>query len=271
MSALDALRTDVAALLCEGRAKVVLGYRQVGGRCVPVAVTDVADAGALVLDPTCRQNLAAYLRKPEIRRLRPVALVARPAVMRSLVILAAESQLRSEDVVILAVGDAGEYHGAMDLAAAATLLREKYAATVRDAAVLKRLEDLAAMTPEERAAFWSAEFARCTRCYACRAACPACYCERCIVEKNQPQWISTAARSHGNYAWNIIRAFHLAGRCTECGACGAACPQGIPLGLLNVSVAMDVEHAFGTRAGYDLEANPVIGSWTAEDPEEFIR
>ncbi len=271
MSPIDRLRADAADLLRQGRAKVVLGYRERGGQCIPVAVTDPEEAGALAWDPACKQNLAAYLRKPEVRRLRPVALVARPAVMRSLVVLAAESQVRPEDVVVLAVGDDGEYHGVLDLAGTAALLKEKYADLGHDAAATKRIEELAAMTPEERAAFWAAEFAKCTRCYACRAACPACYCERCIVERNQPQWISTAARSHGNYAWNVIRAFHLAGRCTECGACEAACPQGIPLMLLNVGLAADVEREFGAKAGYDPQAEPVIGSWKAEDPEEFIR
>lgn len=271
MSTLERLRADAADLLRDGRAKLVLGYHQRAGRCIPVAVTDPERAATLACDPACKQNLAAYLRKPEVRRLRPVALVARPAVMRSLVLLAAESQVGPDDVLVLAVADDGAYHGVLDLAGVAALLKEKYADLAHDAATIKRIDELAAMTPEERGTFWAAEFAKCTRCYACRAACPGCYCERCIVEKNLPQWISTAARSHGNYAWNIIRAFHLSGRCTECGACEAACPQGIPLMLLNVGLASDVEREFGAKPGYDLEAEPVIGSWSPDDKEAFIR
>jgi len=263
------LRADAAAVLKGGRAKVVLGYAARGPRRVACFVTDPAKVESLVYDAECKQNLAAYLAKPEVRAVRPVALVARPAVVRSLVLLAAESQLSAADVLVLAVGD-GEYHGVLDLPAALALVKEKYAARPRDAEVLKRLEALAAMTAAERAAFWRSEFAKCTRCYACRAACPGCYCARCIVEKNVPQWISTAAADHGNYAWNVIRAFHLAGRCTECGACEAACPQGIPLMLLNVGLSADVEREFGARAGDDLEAKPVIGSWNPEDAEEFI-
>ena len=86
-----------------------------------------------------------------------------------------------------------------------------------------------------------------------------------------PQWISTAAAEHGNYAWNIIRAFHLAGRCTMCGACEAACPQGIPLMLLNIMLGREVEQEFETKVGYDPAAKPVIGSWNPEDDEGFIR
>jgi ferredoxin len=270
MSTLDALRTDAAALLRDGRARLVIGYRARGDYRAPVFVTNPDKVDVLTCDSGCLQNLAAYLRKPEVRHYKPVAIVARPAVMRSLVILAAESQVAAGDVVILGVGD-DVYHGILDLKGAETLLKEKYAGMAPDPELVRKVKELAAMTPEDRAAFWARELAKCTRCYACRAACPMCYCTRCIVEKNVPQWISTAARSHGNYAWNVIRAFHLAGRCTECGACEAACPQGIPLMLLAVSVAEDVAGEFGGRPGYDLEAKPVIGSFSADDSEDFIR
>jgi ferredoxin len=264
------LRQDAAALLADGRAKMVIGFRARGERRVPAFITDPKQAADLVLDDACIANLASYLRKTELKRFRPIALVARPAVLRSLVLLAAESQVAEGEVLALAIGP-DAYHGVVDLAGAAALLKEKYAGLAPEAEVVRALEELAAMSPDERAAYWSEQFSKCTRCYACRAACPACYCERCIVEKNTPQWISTAAARHGQYAWNVIRAFHQAGRCTACGACQEACPQGIPLMILNAHVAAAVEREFGARAGYDLEAKPVIGSWDAQDNEEFIR
>jgi len=267
---LDRLRQDAADLLKDGRAKMVIGFRRRDGDCVPAFITDPEQASELVYDETCLVNPAAYLRKTELKRFRPVALVARPPVMRSLILLAAEAQITADDVLVLAVGD-DAYHGVLDLAGAAALLNETYADMPHDPDVLKRIDEISAMTPAERAAFWTEQFAKCTRCYACRAACPMCYCTRCIVEKNLPQWISTAAAQHGNYAWNVIRAFHLAGRCTECGACEAACPQGIPLMLLNVALARAVDDEFGVKAGYDAEAEPVIGSWNADDSEDFIR
>jgi len=267
---IDAIRADAAKVLQEGRAKLVIGYRARGGHRGPVFLSDPAGAAALVYDDACKQNLAVYLRKPEVRARMPVAVVAPPAVMRSLVLLAAEAQLKGPEVVVLAVGD-GVYHGVLDLAGVEALLKEKYAGLAPSPDLLRRIEELAAMTPEQRAAFWTAEFAKCTRCYACRAACPGCYCSRCIVEKNMPQWISTAAAEHGNYAWNVIRAFHLAGRCTLCGACEAACPQGIPLMLLNGMLAEDVARQFGAKPGYDREAKPVIGSWNPDDDQGFIR
>jgi len=268
------LRTDAAALLRDGRAKLVIGYRAGGAgdaaRRAPVFVSDPARVDVLVYDASCRQNLASYLRKPEVRSRAPVAVVAPPPVMRSLVLLAAESQITDATVVVLGVGE-GVYHGVLDIAQTAALLREKYADLAPSAEVVREIERIAAMTAEERAAFWTARFARCTRCYACRAACPLCYCTRCIVEKNVPQWISSAAAGHGNYAWNIVRAFHLAGRCTLCGACEAACPQGIPIMLLNVLAAEEAARDFDARPGYDPAEKPVIGSFKPDDNDDFIR
>ncbi len=76
-----------------------------------------------------------------------------------------------------------------------------------------------ALSRGERMAFWVQEFERCVKCYACRQVCPMCYCERCMVDKNQPISIDPAPSTKGNFAWHIARAFHLAGRCIGCGAC----------------------------------------------------
>lgn len=121
-------------------------------------------------------------------------------------------------VVVLAVGPE-EYHGVKDLTGTAALLKERYAHLSPDPELLERVKELAAMSPEQRAAFWTEQFAQCTRCYACRAACPGCYCTWCVAKKNTPQWISTVAGGHGNFSWHVIRAYHQAGRCTLCGAC----------------------------------------------------
>ena len=269
MSVIDSLRTDAAAVLKDGRAKMILGFRRREGQLVPAFITGADQAGTLEYDPGVKINLAAYLRKPEIRRQMPVGVVAGPATMRSLVLLAAESQITEGDILVLATGDE-EYHGVLDIPATAALLNDKYADLAPDAETLARIAELSEMTPQQRAEFWREQFAKCTRCYACRAACPACYCRQCIVERNTPQWISTAAAEHGNYAWNVIRAFHLAGRCTLCGACEAACPQGIPLMLLNAMLAVAAEEEFGAKVGYDHQAEPLIGTWNENDKEDYI-
>ena len=54
--------------------------------------------------------------------------------------------------------------------------------------------------------------------------------------------------------FHIIRAFHVAGRCTDCGECSRVCPQGIPLHLLNRKFIKDINEIYG-----DYQAGEVIG------------
>ena len=138
MSIVDAIRADAAGLLQTGRVKMVLGYRNRLGRRAPILLMDAAGADQLVYDAECRQNLAAYLRKPEVRQHFPVGVVAPPPVMRSLVMLAAESQIAADAVTVLAVGE-NEYHGALDLPATVQLLREKYADLALPEELLRRV------------------------------------------------------------------------------------------------------------------------------------
>jgi ferredoxin len=149
----------------------------------------------------------------------------------------------------------------------------KDAAPVRETGGDPRDEAIALLEelpPDERWRFWLDEFHRCIRCYACRAACPLCYCETCIADKHRPQWISTAIENEGNTAWNLVRAFHLTGRCTGCDECARVCPSQIRLDLINRRMAQEVERLFGYRAGEDPEAPPPLTVFRDDDPEGFI-
>jgi hypothetical protein len=84
MSTIEALRADAARLLKDGAVKMVIGYRARGDDRVPAFVTDPLKVDSLVYDSACKQNLAAYLSKPQVRRLVPLGLVAPPNVCRSL-------------------------------------------------------------------------------------------------------------------------------------------------------------------------------------------
>ena len=140
---------------------------------------------------------------------------------------------------------------------------------VEDCNRFDQVAALEAMTPEERFAFWRGELSRCIRCNACRNVCPACTCEQCVFD-NPNSGISqkAAAGSFEENMFHIIRAFHVAGRCTDCGECSRVCPQGIPLHLLNRKFIKDINAFYGDyQAGEDPEAKPPLGTYRTDDRE----
>ena len=136
---------------------------------------------------------------------------------------------------------------------------------------LELIKKLEALTPNERWNFWEKEFEKCIKCYACRQACPLCYCEKCIVDKTIPRWIESSATTRGNFSWNIIRAFHLAGRCIGCNECERACPMEIQLSLMNRKMGMIATTEFNYRHGIDINEPTLVGDYRISDKEDFIK
>ena len=113
--------------------------------------------------------------------------------------------------------------------------------------------------------FWEEQFSRCIRCYACRQACPGCYCSECFVERLDPLWVGIRIAPGENEVWNTIRAFHLAGRCIGCSQCEQVCPMDIPLSLLNRKLEKETLKLFNFQAGMDAETSPPFSTFKKEE------
>lgn len=134
------------------------------------------------------------------------------------------------------------------------------------------VEKLENMTAQERFDFWRGELSKCIRCNACRNVCPACTCENCVFD-NPKSGIDqkAAADSFEENMFHIIRAFHVAGRCTDCGECSRVCPQNIPLHLLNRKFIKDINCLYGEyQAGTDTTSKAPLNDYREDDCEPSV-
>src|SRR5512145_1933511 len=258
------------SLLQSGAVKIVIGYgRGTGGKPRPLVLCESTQASLLIWTESPSNNIATYVTRREFKTQGRIAIVAPPPVLRSLLQLAAERQLADESVMALVAAEDGS------VTELSTLTQiEEFLATAADAMRAEdrgSLERLSKMSVAERREFWARELERCVKCYACRASCPMCYCERCTMDVSRPQWVPAPSHALGNLEYHIVRAMHLAGRCVECGACGASCPVGIPVHLFSFFAEESVRRNFGQRGGASAKPDYALSTFKPDDKESFIR
>jgi formate dehydrogenase subunit beta len=273
------LRQKAKGLLESGEVKVLIGYGagSVPFKSTPIFVRKPEDVDRLVWNPTCVNNLTVYL--PNAVKSGKVAVVVKPCDAGSVVELIKEHQIKREDVMTIVVPCPGVTGGGPDESLALKCLvcnlGDPVIADVkigeqpaRNPVSSTAAEEYEKLSPAERRAFWAAQFEKCIRCYACREACPGCYCRECFVEKPGQLWVLRSTDPTSNWMFHMTRAMHLAGRCIACRECERACPMDIPLSLLGTMIEADVNDMFGYEPGDDPEALPVFGQFDLEkDPD----
>ena len=142
----------------------------------------------------------------------------------------------------------------------------------KDADRFEEVRKIEAMSPEEKFAYFQSELSKCIRCNACRNVCPACSCRKCVFDSTKFDSAQKAnVDSFEEKMFHIIRAFHVAGRCTDCGECSRVCPQGIPLHLFNRKFIKDIDEFYGEyQAGADAESKGPLTSFTFNDVEPGV-
>ena len=154
----------------------------------------------------------------------------------------------------------GKEHKVSDELLGAELSREN-----KDFDRFAQVADIEGMRPDERFAFWRGWLSMCIRCNACRNACPSCNCLKCIFD-NAQSGVGAKANTTDfeENMYHIVRAFHVAGRCSDCGECSRVCPQAIPLHLLNRKFIKDINTLYGDfqagelPPGDDVLASPLL-------------
>ncbi len=277
-------------LLKSGKVSYIIGYTAHGDNGTkPFIARTEADAEKLVFNHHCVNNLSVYINKADIPENGNIGIIAKGCDIRTITMLVQENQIKREHIYIIGVNCNGQVkdigmNWEKENVAQKCALCEVRTPALYDVLVgdledfekpepttMQLIQQIEAMTPKERWAYWQEQFDKCIKCYACRQACPLCYCDQCIVDKNEPQWIETSPTSRGNLSWNIIRALHQSGRCVGCGECSRVCPMGIPIGILNVKMNMISMRDFGFKPGMNINESTLVGSYNFTEKENFIR
>lgn len=133
------------------------------------------------------------------------------------------------------------------------------------------VKEVEAMGADDKWKFFSDLIKDCTRCYACRNACPLCYCPTCFVDESDPQWVGKSSNSTDTMTFHILRAFHCAGRCTDCGACQQACPVDINVRFFTRKLNKDALDLYDYESGLSAEKRPALDTYRPDDYDKFIR
>ncbi len=122
----------------------------------------------------------------------------------------------------------------------------------------------------ERWQIFERELSRCVRCYACRNACPNCYCKECFAEQTKPRWFGLTNELSDVLFYHMIRILHQAGRCVDCGACARACPEKINLRLFTRMLVDEVKERFDYVPGLSPNDSPLLAIFSDDDSQEFM-
>jgi len=300
------IRETARQLLTDGKVDVVIGYEKgsLPLKATPCFVRTPQDVERLIWDATCENNLATYVAQTAGKK----AIVAKGCDSRALVVLMQENQVVRDDLYIIGVSCQGVINkkiieiqtgeiieatisvkgmeGSKEFSFAevkdATCQTCRYPNPVIEDIHLGGTVNVSQSTPfadviemenksdSERQAYFNEQMSKCIRCYACRNACPMCYCPECFVDCNSPKWLTGGVDRSENLMFQAGRVLHLAGRCVDCGACTRACPQGVDIRAMNRKSAKDVLVMYNHEAGISEDIQPALNVYSADDPEAFL-
>lgn len=278
MSAIEKIKEEAKTALEQKKVQVVLGYKQGLNGVTPHIFKDSEQIKDLIWNNKCVHNLSVYL-KEIVRQGNKVCIIGKGCDIDSIMMLIKEFQIKREDVYIIGLEcyeTIDRNDKTFDKCRSCSVNKPKMNDVLIQADNVKKidkadywhdLEEFEKKSPEEREKFWKEQAAKCIRCYACRQACPLCFCEECFADQTVTRFIDPSPSIKGNLQWFHMRAFDLAGRCTGCRECDRVCPVDIPWVLLNKAAEKQIKENFKDDPEKD---NLPLFTFKKDDKEDFI-
>lgn len=243
----------------QGKVQMLIGWTKEEDSLESVVtfVESAEDLDSLVWDEYCVNNLAKYLID-ETRNGKKVGVFLKKCDLLGFEQIIKDNRISRDSVVVYEM----DCQGMKDFVTGEVFPKCK---TCLDENMDKfaEVKELENMTHEERYEYWAKEFAKCIRCNACRNVCPACNCEVCVFEKKDEDILGKATNESETGFYQIIRAYHVAGRCSDCGECERICPVGIPLSKINRKIIKDIQELYGE------EDEDTLSSYKLDDKDTF--
>jgi formate dehydrogenase subunit beta len=254
MNRLEPLKRAIEEILDEVDGVVAL--KNSSGHVAPHLFQDRAELDELAVAPKYPLPGTLHLIQkahPEAK----LAIVCRGCEERGLIELAKRNQVNLDQVTVIGLActpeEAEECRCAKPYP---SVLTDSHVGERTEPVADKLVEELRQKDVAERLGFWRQQFDRCIKCYACRNACPQCFCPECALEEDL--WVERGEVPPAYPTFHLIRAMHTAGKCVGCRECELACPAGIPLTTLYALIREDVKDMFGYEPGVSLEDQPPL-------------
>lgn len=280
------IRALAREALSSGSVDLVLGFEKGDffNESCPVFIQSLDDVDRLIWDEYCVHLLSKYLIE-ELQRVDKIAVFLKGCDSKAFNQLVKDKRLDESRIVIYGIPcqgmvdirkeDQGLYDKCLGCENPNPVLYHERIGEEVDISnsgqdKFEKVIAIEAMTADEKYNYWTDQFSKCVRCYACRNVCPACSCVKCIFENPEAGVSGKAKLESEDQFFHLTRAYHVAGRCVDCGECSRVCPEGIPLDQLNRKIIKDIEELYGSYdAGLQNTGKGALVTYELNDLDPF--
>ena len=270
------LRETAKRLLDDGTVGYIIGWEatRFPDKTKPVFIEKSEDAGKLVWNEYCVNSLAKYLLDDKFPDAK-IGICLRGCDSRAIGRMLTDKQVSKDNLYMIGIPCDGKKMEVCDTCAHKNpayydeMIGEPVNETPGDR--FAQVISMEAMTPDERYAFWEAQYEKCIRCYACRNICPVCNCRECYADQNRVGWQGKQFNTAQNQVYGLTRTFHVGDKCVECGECDRVCPMGIPVMRQPKKILKDINDLFGNyECGLPDDRAQILGEYDLGDADDFM-